>query len=385
MRHGSIIVGTFFGIQLRIHYSWLVIFALIAWSVITGYLPMYRKDLSLSVRVIAGLVVTVLFFVSVIIHEYAHSLVAKRRGLKIKRITLFLFGGASELQHEPANAKTELLMTAAGPATSLVIAALFWALWAVGRRLHFSALEIVAEPLALLNFIVGVFNLLPAYPLDGGRIFRSLIWLRTKDIVSATRIASYSSYALSYLMIAFGVVDILAGAVVSGIWLGFLGWFLHQITRLSYSQTVSHRLLESVKVRDVMNEQFVTVPDRTSIDAFLSEFVLRYKQYDFLVTDKDEIVGIIELSRLRNLSGSDRASPVSRFIVPLSKSLRLKPQDPALKALTLMQQHNLDILPVLAGDVLVGVVMTRYLDDYLYIHQARRQSDDKAVPGTGLA
>jgi Zn-dependent protease len=379
MRHQSVIIGTFFGIQLRIHYSWLVIFALIAWSVITGYLPAYRKDLSLTVRVNAGLVVTVLFFISVIAHEYAHSLVAKHRGLQIKRITLFLFGGASELQQEPASAKTELLMTVAGPATSLLIAALFWALWIIGRNLHFAALEIIAEPLALLNFVVGIFNLLPAYPLDGGRILRSAIWLRTKDIVSATRVASYSSYGLSYLMIAFGILDILAGAVISGIWLGFLGLFLHQITQLSFAQTVNRQLLKSVKVRDVMNEQFVTVPANTSIGSFLNEYVLRYKQYDFLVTDGNKVVGIIELSRVMNPQESKQVLPVGHYMIQLPKGLGLKPHDPAVKALNLMQGHNVHILPVFTDHELIGVVMSRYLDDYLQIHRAQHVGQSLAV------
>lgn len=372
MRPRGLTVGTFFGIQLQIHYSWLVVFALVALSVITDYLPTFHHGLALWVRIGAGLLVTTLFFVSVICHEYAHSLVALRQGLKIKRITLFLFGGAAELQQEPTNAKTELLMTIAGPATSLAAAALFGAIWALGHQFNLIGVELIAEPLTVLNFVVGIFNLLPAYPLDGGRIFRSLIWMRTKDIVSATRTASYLSYGLSYAMITLGLLEILAGAFVSGIWLGFLGMFLNQITRLSYLQTVSQKILEPLKVRDVMDEQFFTVPSSTTIDALFNDYILQNKCSDYLVTQDDKVVGIIELMHVINLKGVQHERSVSRFMVPLSSEMKLKPRDSAARALQIMQQHFVHILPVFKGDTVIAVVSSQYLNDYLRVHQTLR-------------
>lgn len=362
-------VGTFFGIELRIHYSWLVVFALIATTVITDYLPTYRHGLALWVRVVAGLLVTALFFISVICHEYAHSLVALRQGLKIKRITLFLFGGAAELQQEPTSAKAELLMTTAGPATSLAIAALSGAVWTTAHQLNLTGVELIAEPLTMLNFVVGIFNLLPAYPLDGGRIFRSLVWLRTKDIVSATRTASYLSYGLSYAMVALGVLEILAGAYVSGIWLGFLGMFLHQITQLSYSQTVSQKTLEQVKVRDIMDKQFLTVPADTTVDTFVNKFILRDKRSDYLVTEGNEVVGIVELLHIVRVRRIDNQQPVKHFVVPLIPELKLKPKDLAARALRIMQLHSVHTLPVFTGSAVVGIVSAQYLNDYLQVHQ----------------
>jgi len=365
------VVGTFFGIQLRIDYSWFIIFVLIAWTVIVSYLPAYYPRLSPLAVATAGLVVTILFFASVIAHEYAHSIVANRRGLRIKRITLFIFGGASELQHEPKSAKTELLMTVAGPLTSLVIAGVFGGIWLLARHWHLTALAVVCRPVATLNFVVAVFNLLPAFPLDGGRILRSLIWLRRKDFTSATKSATNAGITLSYLLIALGVLEVLAGNLIGGFWLAIIGFFLNQSARLSYNQVLNQDILANVKVRDVLSDQYVTVPLGTSVQDFLSNFVLRYKQYDFLMTDKaNKPTGIIEWPR-----AARRIEPqklIDSYAHALTKDLLLKPSDQASKALRIMQFHNLGILPVMSDAKLVGVVARKYLEDYVLLHRLQQ-------------
>ncbi len=367
------IVGTFFGIQLRIHYSWLIIFALIAWTIITSYIPSFKHGLSPLVLTSAGLLVTFIFFASVIAHEYAHSIVANRRGMRIKRITLFVFGGASELQHEPDSAKTELLMTVAGPLTSFIISGVFAGLWLLAMHWHITAIEVICQPVAVLNFIVGLFNLLPAFPLDGGRILRSVVWLIRKDFASATRIATNAGVALSYLMIGVGVLSMFAGDLVGGLWFAIIGFFLLQSARISYSQTVAQSILTGVKVSDVYNDSFVTVPLGISINEFLSGYVLRYKHYDFLAADQSgKPIGIIEMSQVTSDPHRHYENSIDKYIQPLTKSLALKPSDPAIKAQQVMQSHNLDILPVMSGKELIGVVMRRYLEDYVAVHRLRR-------------
>lgn len=369
------VVGTFFGIQLRIDYSWFVIFALIAWTIITSYLPSYKHGLSAWALIAAGLVVTIIFFASVIAHEYAHSIVANRRGLRIKRITLFIFGGASELQHEPDDAKTELLMTVAGPLTSMVIAGLFAGIWLAARRFHLTAVEIVSEPVAALNFIVGLFNLLPAYPLDGGRILRSVIWLVRKDFLAATKAATNAGLVLSYIMMALGVLEALSGFIIGGLWLLIIAYFLNQAALFSYSQVVHEKTLAKVKVSEILNDRFATVPAGTSVGDFLTDFVLKYKLYDFLVTEgRDKVTGIIEFSRVVRLGQDALRQPIDAYVLPLTKELILKPDDPAVKAFRLMQSHNLDILPVIVNEKLRGVVIRRYLEDYLMVHRLSQQS-----------
>lgn len=366
------IVGTFFGIQLRIDYSWFIIFALISWTVITSYLPAYHQGLTAAEQTVGGLIVTLLFFASVIAHEYAHSLVANRRGLKIKRITLFVFGGASELHHEPEDPKTELLMTAAGPLTSLAIAGIFAIFWQLGEQLDLTALAVICQPVAALNLVVAIFNLLPAFPLDGGRILRSILWLTRKDFQKATRSATNAGIVLSYLMIGIGLLEVFAGYLIGGLWFAIIGFFLNQAARFSYSQTLHDTILAGLKTRDVMSKKAITVPTGTMLDNFLNDYVLRHKQYDFVVVNgKEKPTGIIELSRVTRTGRSESQTTIDDYTEPLSKELVLKENDSAAKAFRLMQSHNLDILPVVAGRTLTGVVMRRYLEDYVTIHRMR--------------
>lgn len=360
-----IIVGTFFGIQLRIDYSWFIIFALIAWSVITIYIPSYKRGLPLIELASAGIIVTIIFFISVIAHEYAHSLVAKRRGLKIKRITLFLLGGASELQSEPENAKTELLMTVAGPLTSLVAGGIFFLLWEVVKAANILYLEIILLPVAVLNIGVGVFNLLPAFPMDGGRILRSVIWLVRKDYLAATRNASNVGIFLSYAMLAFGLGIILAGDAADGLWFGIIGFFLLQSAKLSYAQILAENTLSKIKIKDILNEHFITVPINTNAQDFLSDFVQRYKQYNFLAVNQEgDRMGIIKVPRTNKIPMNNSAT-VANLIQPFDKHLNLKTTDPAIKALRLMQSQNTDLLPVIKNRELVGVVSREQLEEYI--------------------
>lgn len=363
----SVTIGSFFGIKVRIHISWLIIFALIAWTVIGGYLPTYFHGLSVTARIIEGLVITIVFFITVVAHEFAHALVARRRGLKISRITLFLFGGAAELQQEPADAKTEFLMTLAGPATSVLASAVFGLMWYLGGIYHVKTVIVIGGIVALLNLVIAVFNLLPAYPLDGGRIFRSLVWMRTKDIVKATKIASYLSYVLSYLLIAFGILAFLEGDFIDGIWSGLLGIFLHQITTMSYRQTLSQSILGKLKVNNILQKDFISVPSDTTVNDFLRDYVLKFREYDFLVSDSNDIIGIIEAPNIKHAS-VDRESEIRNYMSPITKDLHLKTTDSADKALAIMQRHGLHILPVYSGSNVIAVVTAAYINDYLLIH-----------------
>ena len=364
----SLTIGKLFGIKIRFHVSWLVIFALVAWTVISGYLPTYYSGLNLQIRIIDGIVITVLFFVSVLAHELAHSLTARHYGIRIQRITLFLFGGAAELQQEPTNAKSELMMTVAGPLTSLVAALLFGAIWLFGLRLHLQTIEIIAGIVALLNLTVGLFNLVPAYPLDGGRIFRALIWLKTQDIVSATRYASYLSYALSYLLIVLGVLEFFAGGIINGLWAVLLGFFLHQLTRVGYRQTVEQKQLVGLKVADIMETDFLSVPADATVDEYLNHYLLIQKQYDCLVMDHESVVGILSASRA--MSAADTRVSVVKIMVRLGSQLRLDVNDNAFRAVKIMERYNVHILPVYKDKQLAGTVTLGQIGEYLRLSQA---------------
>ena len=368
----SLHIGTYSGIKLRVHISWIIIFLLVAWSVISGYLPIYYPSLPTSQRMIYGTIVTILFFVSVIVHEFAHALLAKRRGLKIDQITLFLFGGAAELQQEPNDARSEFMITAAGPATSYVIAVILGAVWLAARQFNLLGLEVIAGIVALLNIVVATFNLLPAYPLDGGRILRSLIWIKTKDMLKATKDATRVSSVLAYLMIAAGLIEIFYGAFLGGVWMVFLGYFLHQMAQFSYKQTLNQQLLGSLKVSDIMETGIITVSANTTVDDYLNSYVLRYRQYDFLVTLNNKVVGIVSADRVSRLSGEARQESVENHMLALGPGLKLRPSDGAVKALDIMLRSKIQVLPVFSMRKLVGSVSMGYINDFLRLNQTTK-------------
>lgn len=370
MSRKFLIVGTFFGIQLRIDYSWFIVFALIAWAVMTSYLPSYHPGLSPVEITLAGLVITIVFFISVIAHEYAHSLVANKRGMHVRRITLFLFGGASELQHEPDSAKTELLMASAGPLMSLVLAGFFAVLWQAAQKAHLTAVEVLCQPLAVLNAGVGIFNLLPAFPLDGGRILRATIWYFRKNYMAAMRSATFVGIALSYAMMALGILELFGGYMISGLWFAIIGFFIMQSARFSYMQAMHEAILRGVKAQDVLSDKAFTIPSGTTLEQFMAEYVLRYKQYGFIVIDHSgKPIGIIEMPITTQPRQEETVRPVDDFMVPLTKGLFVRPTDAATRVLRTMQLHNIDILPVVEGTKILGVVMRRYLDDYVMVHR----------------
>ena len=225
MQQGSFKLGTIDGIDIRIHYTWLLAYLLIAWSLAMGYFPMSGESASSVTYWALGAVAALLLFVSVLLHELAHSLVARARGLRVDSITLFIFGGVSTISGEARTARDEFLIAVVGPLTSLALAGLFWAIENVLPAE--TATGAIAGYLASANLLLGLFNLVPGFPLDGGRVLRSIIWAVTGDMVRATRIASYVGQAVAVVLIAWGAVSALRGDVFGGLWIGFIGWFLN--------------------------------------------------------------------------------------------------------------------------------------------------------------
>ncbi len=222
---GSFKAGTVAGIEIRVHYTWLFAFALIAWSLADGYFPGWNNSFSARTDLFLGLVATLLFFGSLLIHELAHSLVARARGLRVDSITLFIFGGVSSISQEPTSPKEEFLVALVGPLASIVLAAIYRQIDRLAPAA--SAIAAVAEYLAFANLALGTFNLIPAYPLDGGRVLRSILWQVTGDEPRATRIASYVGQLFAFALIGWGVLGVIGGEISSGVWLVFIGWFLN--------------------------------------------------------------------------------------------------------------------------------------------------------------
>ena len=282
---GSVKLGTLVGIDIRLHYTWLLALFLIAWSLALEYFPMSGAALGPVTYWVLGLVAALLLFASVLVHEVGHSLVAGARGLRVDNITLFIFGGVSNITREPVTAKDEFLISVVGPLISFVLAGFFWL---IGLLLPAaSAPNAVAGYLAYANLLLGLFNVVPGFPLDGGRVLRSIVWGVTGDMARATQVASYVGQGVAFLLIGWGVLRVLSGDLFGGLWIGFIGWFLNSSAEGSRQEATVHRVLAGVPVTSVMDQGRVmvqglltaTLPTKIGGDL---NFIAREMMFEFL-------------------------------------------------------------------------------------------------------
>jgi Zn-dependent protease len=268
----SVRLGRILGIPVRIHYTLWLVFLLIAWSLAYGYMPREYPGLDAVTYWTIGIVSAFLLFLSVLLHELAHSYVARRNGLPIARITLFFFGGVSEMLEEPKNPRLEVKMAAAGPLISFLIAAGFAAGWYLSLAVSgWVALTATLRYAAMINALLGAFNLLPAFPLDGGRVLRGTIWSRSRSLLGATTTATRIGEVFAYAMMFGGFAAIFFGDFVNGVWFLFLGWFLMSGAQTSKNQTVISEALAGLKVSDIMTRDVISVPPEMTIQHLVSE------------------------------------------------------------------------------------------------------------------
>ena len=374
-------VFTIAGIRILIDYSWFVIFFLVAVSLSAGYLPQEYPGQSAFSYWTAGLVATLAFFFSILFHELAHSLVAMRHGITIPSITLFLFGGVSRLSEEPKDPKTELVIAVVGPLSSFLLALVFWL--ATGRLEGQVSpmVTTVLRYLAFINFALGVFNLVPGFPLDGGRVMRALWWWRTGSLERATRLASDMGKGFALALIFLGAVIVFRGALVGGIWLIFIGMFLRGSAEQGYQQMVLLRALENVTVGDVMVERPVTVPPGLSLQALVNDYFLRYGYRGFPVVEDDRAVGVVSVSSLQGVPETERAArTVSQVMHPLEPSRTIGREAPLLEALEKMAAPDVGRLLVVDDGRLEGLVTKTGLVRLL---EMQKVLGTRAAPGLG--
>jgi Zn-dependent protease len=275
---------------------------LVAWSLAQGLFPALYEGLPSTTYWWMGLAGVVGLFFSLLFHEMSHSIVARRYGLPIRGITLFLFGGIAEMEEEPANPKTEFLMAIAGPIASGLLAAIFHAVSAIGQAQGLpEAVLGVAQYLALLNGLLAIFNLLPAFPLDGGRVFRAALWYRTGDLRSATRVASRVGAGFGYALMGLGMLNILTGNFIGGIWWFLIGLFLRGAAAASYYQLMTRRALEGEPVRRFMARQPITVPPDITVRQFVDDYVYTYYHDLFPVTENDRLLGCVTTHQVKEV------------------------------------------------------------------------------------
>lgn len=291
---GGFSIGRWFGFPIRIDYSWFLIAALVVWTFSALEFPRQLPGYSDAIYVGMGVSGAVLFFLSVLLHELSHSLVARARGISVEGITLFIFGGIAQAKEEAKRPLDEFLLTIAGPLCSVALAAGFYALSRLADWAGWPApLEAVASFLGLLNFVLAVFNMIPGFPLDGGRIFRSIVWAVTGDLGRATRWATMGGRAFGYLLILFGLVQLAFGFVLAGLWSAFIGWFLSSAASSSYRQFTVREMLSRIPVSRVMVKEPAVIPPNLTIKSLIDDYLVRRPETAFPVVLDGSVLGIV--------------------------------------------------------------------------------------------
>jgi Zn-dependent protease/predicted transcriptional regulator len=346
------------GFSVRIDLSWIIIVILVTWSLALGLFPQYYKDLPQATYWLMGAIGALGLFASIVFHELCHSLVARRYGLPMKGITLFIFGGVAEMEEAPPSAKVEFLMAVAGPISSILLGGFFYGILVLGRGIGFpDPVKGVIGYLAVINMVLAGFNLLPAFPLDGGRMLRATLWSWKGDLRWATSIASRIGTGFSMVMVFFGILQVLLGNFIGGIWWFMIGMFLQNAARGSYQQVLTRQAFKGEKVRRFMEPNPVTVPPSISIKELVEEFFYKYYFKMFPVVENGKLLGCITSQQIKGISRQEWSQhTVGELVWRCSLLNTIDPESDAMKALSHMSRTGTSRLMVVEDDRLVGIV-----------------------------
>jgi Zn-dependent protease/CBS domain-containing protein len=359
------------GIDIGIHYSWIFIFLLISWSLAQGFFPGYYPGWSTALYWITGVAAALLLFVSVLIHELAHSLVAQAKGLPVGSITLFLLGGVSNLQEEPQKPGVEFVMAIAGPLSSIVLAVIFFILNRIIATPD-TPLAAIFFYLALINGILAVFNLLPGFPLDGGRVLRSILWSTTGNLTRATNIAANVGRVLGWAFIAYGVFSLFTGNFFGGIWIAFIGWFLATSANASRQEITLREQLSGTKVKDIMDRQPGTISPETTVDELVNYIFRLQRRRAVPVAQFNNVVGIVTISDVKEIPHDKWALTPVEKIMTRNPLYTVSPDDDLVAAMNFLSQHDINQVIVLEKGELVGMLTRAEIINHLQINRELR-------------
>ena len=357
--HAQIKLGRIAGISIGLHYSWFIIAFLITLSLI-GHFHAVMPQWSNAVVWSAAIVTSVLFFVALLLHELAHSLLAKVKGLRVRSITLFALGGVSQIEQEAPDAKTEFWIAIVGPLSSLAIGIICLLLarlsgWRTGAEAQ-TPVAAVLLWLGYINFMLGVFNMIPGYPLDGGRVLRAIIWWINHNAVRATELAARVGQVIAFAFILLGLFQFFVGKNFGGLWLAFIGWFLLDASRSSYVQVELMEGLRDRKVADIMDRDCPTLESHLSLQDFVHEYLLRSGRRCFVVVQDHRLVGLITPNEVRHIDPERwPQTSVQSVMRPVVELRTVTPETPDIQALQLMSGEDVNQLPVVSGGQLQGV------------------------------
>jgi Zn-dependent protease len=355
MTRHSIPLGKILGIQINLDYSWFVIFALLTWMLADSYYPNEFKHWSPLLYWFMGAVTAIMLFVSVLLHELGHSVVALRYKIPVRSITLFLFGGVAQIGAEPPSAIAEFFIAIAGPLVSLALAIVFYA--AQPLIADMEPLLGLAKYLAYINMALVLFNLIPGYPLDGGRVFRAIVWAITGNMGRSTLIAANVGRFFAFLLIFAGVWQIFSGNLGGGLWVAFIGWFLDNAASVQIQQVMFRGLLTGHLVSQAMSTNCAVIPEDLTLQQLVDERILGSGQRSFLVNRGDETVGLITLHQIKEVPRPEWATTsAAQVMLPLEK---LKCTDPDIElwsALQEMDRNGVNQMPVIRDQLVIGML-----------------------------
>jgi Zn-dependent protease/CBS domain-containing protein len=358
---------TILGFDVSIDFTWLFLAVLVTWSLARGLFPVWFGNYSTATYWWMGAAGAIGLFLSIVFHEFWHSIVARRYGLPMKGITLFIFGGVAEMEEEPENAKTELLMAIAGPLSSVALGGIFLLIFKVGVATRWpEPVNGVLMYLGWLNLVLAVFNMLPAFPLDGGRVLRSILWFAKGNLRWATRVASAIGSGFGMFLIVLGLLSFISGGFITGIWYFLIGLFIRAAALTSYRQVLVRNALSGETIAHFMQPDPVTVPSTTSIRDLVDNYFYKYHYKMFPVADDGTLTGCITSNEVKNIPREQWNSlRVQDVLVPCSVDTTVSPDTDAMKALSQMNRTGRSRLMVVDGDQLVGVITLKDMLKFL--------------------
>ncbi len=355
-----------FGFEVKIDASWLIIAFLVTWSLAEGFFPSRIHGLPAATYWWMGVAGALGLFLSVVFHELCHSLVARQFGLAMRGITLFIFGGVAEMAEEPPSPKAEFLMAAAGPAASIALAAGWYAMFAGTHGVWPPAVTAVFYYLGMINGLLAVFNLIPAFPLDGGRMLRAGLWRWKGNVRWSTRVASSVGSGFGVFLIVLGIFTAFRGNFLGGMWWFLIGLFLRNAAQASYQQLVVRRALEGEPVRRFMIPDPITVPASISLRELVEDYFYRHHFKMFPVVRDARLVGCVTTGQVKDFPREEwDQHSVQEIATNCSAENTVPPDMDAVQALAKMNQTGITRLMVVEGDRLVGIVSLRNLLDFL--------------------
>ncbi len=373
-------VGRIAGIEVRVDSSWVVIALLVTYSMYLRFSFLY-KDLSTGAAVGIAILAAVLFFGSVLVHELAHALVSQARGIRVHDITLFLFGGATRARVDSRGPGDEFLIAAVGPLTSVLLATLFWVVDVFGRGALPGSLIGMFGYLAWVNLLLAGFNLVPGFPLDGGRMLRSVVWRATGNFRQATRIASLAGQTVGWLLVTGGGAFLLAGNLAGGIWFAFIGWFLVQAARSSYQELQVRQMLRGVQARDVMAGSLLRVPPDVTLQDAVDRYFMRYDHSAFPVDAQGRTIGLLTLRKVRRVPRDQW--PIGRVrdhMVPLGDEVMVPPAASMDQVMAKLEDGEAGRVLVAEDGEVVGIITPSDLTRWLRRWRAIDTTADNRTP-----